>query len=222
MAYPVSSTLASMFKPYQSKNYFTQALRQGQESAIAFADLVSFENALRADRRLRDEDKLRRWRARVRWQELNERQRRLKFYQMQEAERRMLGELATYWDCTTADCVCISANAAIVRPRSVILLRQAIQRAAAHERHARSPTSASGSSHSPYAAPARSADPLRARPAAPAEPGSCRGDGETAGAGNEQLVEVARWARSNSRPGQQDQAEHRAEDGADARSVAGS
>ena len=94
MSYPVSSTLASMFKPYQSKNYFTQALRQGQESAIAFADLVSFENALRADRRLRDEDKLRRWRARVRWQELNERQRRLKFYQMQEAERRMLGELA--------------------------------------------------------------------------------------------------------------------------------
>ena len=221
MAYPVSSTLASMFKPYQSKNYFTQALRQGQESAIAFADLVSFENALRADRRLRDEDKLRRWRARVRWQELNERQRRLKFYQMQEAERRMLGERAICCDCS-CDCVCISANAAIVRPRSVILLRQAIQRAAAHERHARSPTSASGPSYSPNAAPARSPISLCARPAAPAEPGSCRGDGETARAGDEQLVEVARWARPYARPGQQDQAEHRAEDGADARSVAGS
>lgn len=61
MQYPVSSTLARVFKPYQSKSYLAKALQQGVESAVAFADLVAFENALRADRRLREEDKLRRW-----------------------------------------------------------------------------------------------------------------------------------------------------------------
>jgi len=96
MKYPVSTALASVFKPYQSKQVFAQALQQGREDAIAFADLVAFENALRADRRLREDDKLRRWRALVRWQELNERDRRLRFYRMQEAERRMLGRASTW------------------------------------------------------------------------------------------------------------------------------
>lgn len=58
-----------------------------------FADaLILRYSALRADRRLRAEDKNRRWRARIRWQEMNERDRRLRYFQMQEAERRMLGE----------------------------------------------------------------------------------------------------------------------------------
>lgn len=91
MKYPISSSLARIFQPYQSKSVFSQALRRGEDLAVAMADLVAFENALRADRRLNDQDKLRRWRARVRWQELNEQQRRTRFYRMQEAERRMLG-----------------------------------------------------------------------------------------------------------------------------------
>ena len=70
-----------MFSPYKSKAFLARALREGQEDALAFADLVAFEkcvhttlangqrllmflfifSALRADRRLRAEDKLRRW-----------------------------------------------------------------------------------------------------------------------------------------------------------------
>lgn len=80
-----------MFKPYQSRNYLLKSLKVGQQSALAFADLVSFENALRADRRLRQEDKLRRWKARIQWQEMNERERRLRYFRMTEVERRMLG-----------------------------------------------------------------------------------------------------------------------------------
>ena len=43
MRFPVSSTLARMFSPYKSKAYLARALQEGQESAIAFADLVAFE-----------------------------------------------------------------------------------------------------------------------------------------------------------------------------------
>jgi hypothetical protein len=91
MRYPVSTTLSRVFKPYQSKNTLARALKEGVESALAFADLVAFENALRADKRLREEDKLRRWKARVRWQEMSEMERRLRFYRMQESERRNIG-----------------------------------------------------------------------------------------------------------------------------------
>lgn len=65
----------------------------GLKRSDRHADVAAFFcSALRADRRLRAEDKLRRWKARVRWQEMNERDRRLRYFQMQEAERRMLGE----------------------------------------------------------------------------------------------------------------------------------
>lgn len=43
MRFPVSNTLARMFSPYKSKTYLARALREGQEDAIAFADLVAFE-----------------------------------------------------------------------------------------------------------------------------------------------------------------------------------
>lgn len=43
MRFPVSSTLARLFSPYKSKAYLARALREGQEDAIAFADLVAFE-----------------------------------------------------------------------------------------------------------------------------------------------------------------------------------
>lgn len=43
MRFPVSRNLARVFKPYQSKTFLARALREGQEGAIAFADLVAFE-----------------------------------------------------------------------------------------------------------------------------------------------------------------------------------
>lgn len=43
MRFPVTTTLARMFSPYKSKTFLARALREGQEDAIAFADLVAFE-----------------------------------------------------------------------------------------------------------------------------------------------------------------------------------
>lgn len=50
MQLPISSRLAAVFQPYQSKRTLLSSLRSGEDTALAFADLVAFENALIADR----------------------------------------------------------------------------------------------------------------------------------------------------------------------------
>lgn len=49
MQFPISSRLASAYQPYQSKRTLMRALQAGEDAALSFADLVSYENALRAD-----------------------------------------------------------------------------------------------------------------------------------------------------------------------------
>ncbi|KAH8920380.1 hypothetical protein BT69DRAFT_1321487 [Atractiella rhizophila] len=64
----------------------------------ALQDLRQYEDALRLDAAISEEERIRRWRMRLSWEELDEEQRQLRWAQMAEEEREILGlGLGGWW-----------------------------------------------------------------------------------------------------------------------------